>query len=1307
MPLSDRTAATAPASPDPAGPVPTRRRRWPGVLLTLAVLLAALAVAGYAFLGTQTALDWVLQRAVAETQGRLSIDGARGSLLSTVQVGRITWRGDDVDVEAEAIALTWSPTALLSRRIAVSGLGAKRIALFIKPTPTGGPPASLALPVDVEVRNVGVERLEWRDSTSSGAVTGIAFDYAGGAKAHRVRNLSFVTTSGTLTGEIGLDTLPPFAARGALAFAGDGDLREFTAQATLSGVLEQLGVDLRGRWHDADLRLQATVTPFAASMFSSAELNAQDVDLARFMPELPRSRLALTATAAPAGTGIAGSLTARNESPGPLDGGGIPIVALETRYAYAEDRVDLNGLSAQLAGGGAASGRARLPLDGKPLEFELALRDVDLLRLQSSLVATRLSGTLSARVSEARQTVRGELRQADMGLSFAATIADRRVVVERFRAETGGGQLAGSGMLELDGPRKFTVDARAQGFDPARFASLPAGKIDGTIAARGVLEPAWDVSADVSVSPGSRFAEVAVAGTLRAAATAERVRDIEAAISIASAKATVSGAYGSGDDTLAFALDVQKLADFRKLLARHAGLPPDDPLAGSLRARGTVRGVAEGAGLDATLSGNGLQWGHSIAARTLAGTVRVSRASPERNAAEFSSRPVEISLNVADGRIATVGFKSLQGQVGGTLARHTGSFAAEGAEFDFAARFSGGVAERRGDGGGLESAWTGTLDTLSNRGNYALELMAPATVELAAGRVRVGSARVTVAEGRAELAELAIDEGRISTRGSFTAIPASAIARLAGNRLPFASTLELGGDWSLAASPRLNGTVRIRRERGDGYAGESTLLDPSELALGISVFDVNVQFVDDAVAANARFVSTRFGNADLQATLAAGQAPGRLSTDAPIEASLTASMPSLRPLQPWLGTLAAMDGRVSADLKAQGTLADPLLAGQLNGENLRFDLPQYGVHLRDGRLRARLADRTVNLEEFSFSGGGGTFSANGTLVRAGATGTASVDWRAKDFTLVNRPDLRIVADGTGKIAVADGKLTLDGNITLDEGRVIYAATTSGRLSDDVVIVGRPPAPTANGGSAGLPLKLDVEVALGRDFRFSGEGLETRLAGKVRVTTAANGTLTAKGAIRAVDGTYFVFGQRLVIDRGRLIFDGPADNPALDIVALRKNLAVEAGVEVTGTVKVPRVRLVSNPPVPDGEKLSWLITGQGVDRASGAEMAALSAASASLLGQGKKPITTTLANSIGLDDISVRSSSTAGATSGTNTQVIAFGKRITDRLSLVYEQGLTVANNALRLEYRLSRFVTLRAEAGVVSSMGIYFRRSYD
>jgi translocation and assembly module TamB len=106
------------------------------------------------------------------------------------------------------------------------------------------------------------------------------------------------------------------------------------------------------------------------------------------------------------------------------------------------------------------------------------------------------------------------------------------------------------------------------------------------------------------------------------------------------------------------------------------------------------------------------------------------------------------------------------------------------------------------------------------------------------------------------------------------------------------------------------------------------------------------------------------------------------------------------------------------------------------------------------------------------------------------------------------------------------------------------------------------------------------------------------------------------------------------------------------------------------------------------------------------VAALGAASSMLLGKGQRPFTTTLANSVGLYDITLRERSSA-VVSGTTSQVIAFGKRINERLTLVYEQGLTVANNALRIEYALTRTLTVRAEAGVVSSLGLYFRRTYD
>jgi translocation and assembly module TamB len=1291
---------------------PRRPRRWARWLAGSLVLLVALLTGGYLFLGSQAALDYALQRVMTAADGRLTIEGGEGSLLSTVRMARIAWRGDDIDVEANDVALTWSPTDLLSRRFNVQGLGAKRIALELRPSraTATGLPANLALPLEVAVHNVGVERLEWKTGDGNGAVTGITFGYRGGAREHAIDNLRFVTVYGTLTGDVVLGALPPFALRGALGFEGDAAMRDARAALTVGGALERIDVGAKGTLREAAVTIGAVVTPFADTPVVSADIDAANVNVAQFDPAWPTTSLTVKLAARPSAGGFAGTVDARNAQPGTLDAGRIPVAALRARYAWDGKAVQLADIAAELNGGGTASGSGSVPLDGRPTQWDLSIGNVNLASIQSSLIATRLSGTLAAEVAEKRQVVRADLRQADMALSFAATVEGARIAVERFRAQAGTGELTGSGNVALDGTRAFKVAARATRFDPARFADVPAGQLDGTVTATGTLAPSFDVTAAVVLAPGSLYADVPLHGTARARVTRTSAKDVAVNLQVGTAKIVLAGAFGTPADRLDYNLDVPRIELWRAPLARYAKFALPEPVAGSLRARGTISGDPRSPGFTIDAQGAQLQWGPGLHAEAMTVTGSLAPGITERGPVGLDARPIALTITASSVRTPPADLKSLRFAAEGTLAQHAAKVSAVGDGMDVAMAVTGGVREVKRADGTPEPAWFGRLESFTNRGTHPVRLEAPAVLEVARDRLHVGSARIAVADGRAELVTLTVDDGRLSTSGSFTGIPANTLARLAGTEMPLASTLKLGGKWSLAATPRLNGTLEVRREEGDLFATDSLTPGPAGLALGIIDLALAATWRDDALEATARFRSTRAGTADATASVAAGSVPGRMSTTAPMTGKVTADLASLRPLQPWLGTLAVLDGRARIDVDARGTLADPNLAGTMTGDALRFDLPQFGVHLRDGRLRARLADRALVLDEFSFAGGDGRFTAKGTLARAAnaadrANASASVTWEATDFTVVNRPDLRLVADGKGTLALTGGKLVLAGGINIDEGRVVYERATDGRLSDDVVIVGQP-RPTAADATRTLPLRLDLQVALGRDFRFSGEGLETRLAGSVHVTTTPAGTVAAKGTIRAVSGTYYVFGQRLDIDRGRLIFDGPADNPALDVVALRRNVSVEAGVEVTGTVRVPRVRLVSNPPVPDGEKLSWLITGQGLDRASRADLAALSAASASLLGQNQRPITTQIANTFGLDDITVRDGG-ATTSSGTGGQVVAFGKRISDRLTLIYEQGLSVATNALRIEYALSRTLTLRAEAGTISSAGIFYRRSFD
>ena len=231
------------------------------------------------------------------------------------------------------------------------------------------------------------------------------------------------------------------------------------------------------------------------------------------------------------------------------------------------------------------------------------------------------------------------------------------------------------------------------------------------------------------------------------------------------------------------------------------------------------------------------------------------------------------------------------------------------------------------------------------------------------------------------------------------------------------------------------------------------------------------------------------------------------------------------------------------------------------------------------------------------------------------------------------------------------------------------------LSDDVIVLGR--------GKAGLPIKeakpampltVDIEADLGDSFRLRGMGADAELAGIVRIRASGGRAPRVNGTIRVVNGTYAAYGQKLSIERGVLTFNGPYDNPALNILAVRKRpdgeqlteTNVEAGVEVRGTALAPAAKLVSTPSVPDSEKLSWLVLGHGMEGTSGNEAGVLSAAAGALLGGKGGGFQSRLANSLGVDELGLSQAK------GLESTVVTVGKRISARAYLSFEQGATTA-----------------------------------
>lgn len=319
----------------------------------------------------------------------------------------------------------------------------------------------------------------------------------------------------------------------------------------------------------------------------------------------------------------------------------------------------------------------------------------------------------------------------------------------------------------------------------------------------------------------------------------------------------------------------------------------------------------------------------------------------------------------------------------------------------------------------------------------------------------------------------------------------------------------------------------------------------------------------------------------------------------------------------------------------------------------------------------------------------GRLQASGRIALDGGQGDLQL-WVAA-LPLVQRADRWLIVTGQGGVHYAGRSFRLQGDFRADAGLLAQVESDKPRWSEDVHIVGQ--AQEADG--AGMRHTVDAGFDLGEHFYLRAAGLESRLAGRLKLQSAAGEPLQAIGIIATQDGVFDAYGQRLVVERGMVNFQGPPDDPGLNIRALRKGLSVEAGVEVTGTARHPVVRLVSTPNVPDAEKLSWIVLGR-VPESGGIDSSLLLVAAGNILGGQSVG---QIGRAVGVDELSLRQRETGDAL---ENQVVTVGKRLSPQAYLSYERGLADVAGVTKFTYTLTPRITIVTRTGTEDAVDLFY-----
>ncbi|MGD8971271.1 MAG: translocation/assembly module TamB domain-containing protein, partial [Desulfobacterales bacterium] len=400
-----------------------------------------------------------------------------------------------------------------------------------------------------------------------------------------------------------------------------------------------------------------------------------------------------------------------------------------------------------------------------------------------------------------------------------------------------------------------------------------------------------------------------------------------------------------------------------------------------------------------------------------------------------------------------------------------------------------------------------------------------------------------------------------------------------------------------------------------------------------------------------------------------------------------------------------LDGRLTVQVQAAGDLRQPQLTGFLTLQDGSLALPPHGLTYESLQADLRLLPGQLAVERLLASGDQeGMLSLTGQILLNGLTPTdvnlhltgkrAPFAWK-REFSARIEPDISL----TGPLSSP----VLTGRIRIPEGRVNLDQLTAGGPAD-IEVIGEQ---TAAGGSIVIgggredplsALTADVTIEIPRNVWLRGQGLNTEIAGSIRLKKEKQALFLLTGSLNTVRGNYEFQGRRFKITRGVVDFQGlPEPDPGLDIRAETLINSVTIIVRITGSVRKLELILESDPAMEQSDIISYLVFGRRTDDLRSQQATSAQSAALSLAGNlAASELNSILGDAFRLDSFSIDAGDNQ-LQSGS----LALGKYVARNIFVTYRYEFSAQNfGEVEVEFELNKNFSIATQVGNERTSGV-------
>ncbi len=854
-------------------------------------------------------------------------------------------------------------------------------------------------------------------------------------------------------------------------------------------------------------------------------------------------------------------------------------------------------------------------------------------------------GTDQAWKVDGKATLRREAQTAQVQLQGEGD--GNGLTLKTLSAAMPEGRLDAQGRLDWAPQTRWQAQALLSGFDPGYFLPEWRGAVRGKLENHGTLDSANKLTAEVKLQElGGQLRGRALRGHGQLHVDGEEYAG-ELDIGMGASQVQAKGRYGQRIE-LDAQLNPLQLADFL----------PDAQ--GVLQGQVQVKGTPRAFNVQAQLDGRQLRY-----ADYQADSLSLSGHLPwQGDTGQLQLRASNLKAGIAVEQVAV----NARGAV-------------ENLQLDVDARTELGRLQLAGSAVRRGGNWGGQLDSLQvdpTRG-ARWQLQAPLVYAQTGNGWRVDQGCLASNAG-----------GRLCVDGQW---PGQGLT-LTGRELPLQMLATYLPETQDNSSWQIDGNLDVDaglKPAGEQWAGQVALSSPRiEVRLGKRGSDplmtwtaLKLQAELDPRSIRAQLESGISNDGRLNAQLETGW-----DDFAPLSGKIDIDMRELAWLEVFAPDIVDPSGTVNGQILLSGTRGSPLMGGEALAQNVRAEVPAYGLVLNQGQFALRAQSDGNARIEGRINSGEGTLNINGTLGWQSQEVPITLHVSGENVLLSDTRDLRAVVNPDVTVKIEPKQpINVSGTVTLPSARMDLERLDAGvSRSDDVVVLD--PANPERGGVT--LLAMDLALVIGNDVELRGFGLEGKLGGQLRVRATPGKEMRGTGTL-TVDGRYTAYGQKLLIEEGQLNWSNdPVSNPNIELRAKREIGDVTAGIEVTGRASAPQAQVWSKPSMDQSEALAYLTLGRSLSSVSATEGRQINAATAAL-SAGSTLLASQVATRIGFDDAGMIQSNTLGGS------VFGVGKYLSPRVYVSYGVSLLGAGQVITLKYLLRKGFDISIESSTVEN----------